>query len=93
MRQYAVKFKAKNAESACDCVPERQRELEERYETIKAGIEAMFCDYHKALDSTKEGMLQKLEKLRDDQENDLNNLNRRVNVTTAKIADAVAWVF
>lgn len=71
-------------------MPARQRVLTEQYEAIKAEIDDTFSDYHKALDAMKEQLLHKLDKSRDDQETDLNNLNRRVNVTTVKIADAVA---
>lgn len=61
----------------------------EQYETIKGELEDTFNEYHKALDEVKDHLLHKLDKNRDDQETDLDNLNRRVNVTTVKIADAV----
>ncbi|VDN95598.1 unnamed protein product [Brugia pahangi] len=83
--------KSKTVEAACNSVPARQRVLTEQYEAIKAEIDDTFSDYHKALDAMKEHLLHKLDKSRDDQETDLNNLNRRVNVTTVKIADAVAF--
>ncbi|MCP9257615.1 B-box zinc finger [Dirofilaria immitis] len=83
--------KSKTVEAACNSVPARQRVLTEQYEVIKAEIEDTFSEYHKALNAMKEHLLRKLDKSRDDQETDLNNLNRRVNVTTVKIADAVAF--
>uniref|UniRef100_A0A8R1TZC6 B box-type domain-containing protein n=1 Tax=Onchocerca volvulus TaxID=6282 RepID=A0A8R1TZC6_ONCVO len=86
-----AEVKSKTVEVACNSVPARQRVLTEQYEVIKAEIEDTFSEYHKALDAMKENLLRKLDKLRDDQETDLNNLNRRVNVTTVKIADAVAF--
>ncbi|VDK31209.1 unnamed protein product [Gongylonema pulchrum] len=81
---------AKSTEDICSCVPARQRMLAEQYETIKGEIVEAFSEYHKALDAVQEEFLHKLDKLRDEQETDLNNLNKRVNKTTVKIADAIA---
>lgn len=74
-------------------MPERQSFLLTQYEAIKTQIDEAFVEYHTALDAVKDNLLRKLGRTRDDQETELNNLNRRVNATTVKIGDAIASVF
>ncbi|VDK52758.1 unnamed protein product [Anisakis simplex] len=83
--------KAKSTEKACGCIPERQRLLADQYEAIHNQIEDAFSEYELILKESKQKLLNELDKVRDEQDSQLNTLSHRISVTTVKIADALAF--
>uniref|UniRef100_A0A9J2P2H1 B box-type domain-containing protein n=2 Tax=Ascaris TaxID=6251 RepID=A0A9J2P2H1_ASCLU len=83
--------KAKATESACGCIPERQRLLADQYEAAHSQIEEAFADYQHILEEAKQRLLSELEKVRDEQDSQLNNLSHRISLTAVRIADALAF--
>ncbi|VDM45440.1 unnamed protein product [Toxocara canis] len=81
---------AKATENACGCIPERQRLLADQYEAAHSQIEEAFADYQHTLEEAKRRLLTELERVRDEQDSQLNNLSHRISVTVVKIADALA---